>query len=260
MVAFIFTGDTGINDLAMRKIIRSILQQFGYDIVKYKPAFVRSKVEGVGFQEGFEWLRDYGFRSIIDIGANEGQFSDKMRSLFPKATIYAFEPLPTVFAKLTSNFAGDAEFIGYNLGLGDQAEELQFWENEYTPSSSFLNLADAHKSHFEDAIESRKVTVGVDTLDHVFGGVKTELPLLIKIDVQGFEDRVIRGGIQTLQKASVIICELSFVELYKGQPLFADTFTAFSNLGFVYAGSIEQLRSPEKNQILQADGIFIKQH
>jgi FkbM family methyltransferase len=243
----------------MKKIIRSFLQQFGYDIVKYKPPFTRGKLNAQELQEEYQWLRDYHFKSIVDIGANEGQFSDKMRILFPYATIYAFEPLPGVFEKLKINFNKDQLFKPFNLGLGEQKGELEFWENEYSPSSSFLGMADTHKKNFEEAVQSKKVKVSVERMDEVFASENPEQPLLIKIDVQGFEDKVIRGGMSTLRKATVIICELSFVELYQGQLLFADLFEEFRKMGFNYAGSIEQLKSPGTNQILQADGIFIKQ-
>ena len=42
----------------------------------------------------YKWLEAYKFGSIIDVGANEGQFSDRMRILFPDADLFAFEPLP----------------------------------------------------------------------------------------------------------------------------------------------------------------------
>ena len=158
------------------------------------------------------------------------------------------------------NFEKDNFFKGFNLGLGESAQKMDFWENEYSPSSSFLDLADTHKQNFEEAAESNKVTVQVDRLDNIFDSRSLAMPLLIKIDVQGFEDKVIQGGINTLQKAKIVICELSFIELYKGQLLFADLFASFAKLGFVFTESIEQLRSPETNQILQADGIFINQH
>jgi len=244
----------------MKKLIRLLLQQFGYDIVKYKPPFVRGKFDPAAYREEFSWLREYSFKSIIDIGANEGQFSDKIRILFPESQIYAFEPLPAVFEKLQKNFVNDQKFKAFNLGLGDQTESLEFWENEYSPSSSFLSLADSHRDNFQDAIQLKKVDVRLEILDRVFGNEPLELPLLVKIDVQGFEDKVIRGGVDTIKKASLIICELSFVELYKGQPVFKELFRQFDELGFDYSGSIEQLRATGNNAILQADGIFVRRN
>jgi len=243
----------------MKEMIRSLLQRLGYDIVKYKPSFVRNKMDKGAMWQEFQWMRQYQFATIIDIGANEGQFSDKMRILFPDAFIYAFEPLPGVFNALNRNFSSDSHFKSFNLGLGDHKGEFEFSENEYSPSSSFLNMSQNHISHFEEAVKTNRVKVSVEKLDDVFQQMTVQDPLLIKMDVQGFEDKVISGGLETLSVARMIICELSFVELYSGQPLFENIYNKLSGLGFVYAGNIEQLRSPQTNQILQGDGIFIKQ-
>jgi hypothetical protein len=81
---------------------------------------------------------------------------------------------------------------------------------------------------------------------------------LIKIDVQGYEMQVLKGGERVIQSADVIIIETTFVPLYKDQPLFADIYNYFTSRGFRYAGNIEQLLAPINNQILQADAIFIK--
>jgi len=242
----------------MRKLIRSFLQRFGYDIVKYKAPFQRSRLDREELLREYRWLENYHFKTIVDVGSNEGQFSDKMRMLFPKAVIYGFEPLPSVFERLKSNFLGDEQFHAINQGLGDRAGEIEIRENESSASSSFLVLGDEHKKNFEEALEARTLMVKVDTLDNFFTDRRIENPLLLKMDVQGFEDKVIAGGKVTLQKASVVICELSYIELYKGQPLFETIFELFKNLGFIYSGSVEQLRSPDTNKVLQEDGIFIK--
>jgi FkbM family methyltransferase len=242
----------------MRKFIRSVLQRFGYDIIKHKPRYIRGKLDEAGLKEEYKWLQEYSFKTIIDIGANEGQFSDRIRLLFPGAFLHAFEPLPGVFHRLQENFRNDPAFRGYNLGIGDRKGELELVENDYSPSSSFLKMTSSHTSSFETAVETKKVAVSVERLDDIFAERQIDGPLLIKIDVQGFEDKVLAGGAQTFRKATLVICELSFVELYEGQPLFADLFARFSAMGFAFAGVVEQLRSPATNRILQADGIFIK--
>lgn len=242
----------------MRKFIRSIFQQFGYDLIKYRPPYIRGKIDTDELVKTFRWLQDFDFKTIMDVGANEGQFSDKIRALFPDTVIYAFEPLPGIANKLKGNFKNDNKFFVYNLGLGEEKGEMEMFENEYSPSSSFLHSAPSLTANFEDAAQTQRVTVSTDRLDDVFGEKHFELPLLVKIDVQGAEDKVIVGGINTLSKAQMIICELSFSELYLGQPLFSDLYEQFRELGFSFAGVIEQLRAPETNRILQADGIFIK--
>lgn len=242
----------------MRLLIRKILQKFGYDIVKYNPSYVAGRVDKEELDIEFGWLKEFNFKTILDIGANEGQFADKMISLYPDALIYAFEPIPETFNLLSENFKTIKQFHPVNIALGDTTGEITFNRNEYSPSSSLLPLSDKHVENFDYAVKTNPISVKIDTLDNVMSLENINFPLLIKIDVQGFEDKVIEGGEETIKKADLILCEVSFVELYKGQLLFADIYEMLRKLGYAYAGSIEQLRSPESNRILQADAVFIK--
>lgn len=242
----------------IRHFIRKTLQRVGYDIVKYHSTYVSGRFDEKNLEAEFVWLKKYGFKTILDIGANEGQFADKMNSLFPEATIYSFEPLPDTFAQLEENFRARAHIKIINVALGDSQGELQFNRNEYSPSSSFLELSDTHKNDFDFAVKVEPVKVTIDTLDNIMKTREQQPPLLVKIDVQGYEDKVIRGGLETIRNATMVISEVSFVELYKGQLLFEGINKMLNEIGFFYAGSIEQLRSPETNQILQADAVFIR--
>lgn len=235
-----------------------MLQKVGYDIVKYHQTYVVGHFDEENLQGEYPWLKNLNFKTILDIGANEGQFADKMHSLFSETMIYSFEPIPEAFDQLEKNFKDIEQIKGFNLALGDAAGEITFNKNESTASSSFLEMTDTHTESFDFAVKTSPITVKVDTLDNVMSREKTDLPMLIKIDVQGFEEKVIKGGMDTIKKADMVICEVSFTELYKGQLLFDDTYQLFKDMGFSYAGSIEQLRSPDTNRILQADAIFIK--
>ena len=83
---------------------------------------------------------------------------------------------------------------------------------------------------------------------------------LVKIDVQGFEDRVIKGGLKTLKKADLIIIETSFQELYKGQVLFHGIYELLSELGFVFMGNYSQSYSSKDGSILYAESLFSNTH
>jgi FkbM family methyltransferase len=242
----------------MRKLIRKFLQKFKYDIVKLQPEYISGKLDKASLEIEYKWLKDQGIKSIIDIGANEGQFSEKIRLLFPHATIYAFEPLPDVCKKLVQNFKNDNHFSAFNVGIGETKATLTINCNESTASSSFLSMTDLHKENFTHAVKAKAMEVPIETLDNILNDKIINRPLLIKMDVQGFEDKVIAGGKNILSLADIIITELSFEKLYKEQPLFDDIYKALSDLGFNYCGSIDQLRSPESNKILQADGVFMK--
>ncbi|MDO8303979.1 MAG: hypothetical protein Q7T18_12140, partial [Sedimentisphaerales bacterium] len=77
-------------------------------------------------------------------------------------------------------------------------------------------------------------------------------------DVQGFEDKVILGGWNVIERASVLIVETTFEPLYQGQVLFDGIYTMLTAKGFEYRGGEEPLRNPEDRRILQCDSIFVR--
>jgi hypothetical protein len=94
-------------------------------------------------------------------------------------------------------------------------------------------------------------------LDTVMEDVDLAPDVLIKIDVEGIEDRVLRGGERTMRRASVAIIETSFEALHEGQALFRDVYDLMLQYGFRYAGNLDQLLSPADRRVLQADAVFL---
>lgn len=205
------------------------------------------------------WIRSLNIKTIIDIGANIGQFSLIAQALFPKSQIYAFEPLPECFVKLNERMSHLKNFNSFNVALGDKSGELEFEQNKFSASSSFLKMLDTHKKLFPQTSSTEIVKVRIEQLDNFQNQIEITDPLLIKIDVQGYEELVIRGGEKIIKQAKVIIIETSFQPLYEGQCLFKEIYSYLDKLGFAYHGVIYQLSSPNDERILQADCIFIKE-
>ena len=206
----------------------------------------------------YSWFTNIDFDTIIDIGANEGQFASNISSHFPHATFYCFEPLPEPFKGLSKRFGGLDRFHLYDLALGNESGKKRMFRNEYSLSSSILPMAEAHKEAFTNTKNEFEEYITIDTLDNVFKKIKIKGPILVKIDVQGFEKEVIKGGQKIISKADMIILETSFVPLYKNAPLFGDIYESLKNLGFNYQGSFDQLPSPQDGRILQQDSIFVR--
>ena len=70
------------------------------------------------------WVHALNIRTILDIGANRGQFALTMEALFPQARIIAFEPLPELFAALSRHAQTEPRFQAIRCGLGDSNGEL----------------------------------------------------------------------------------------------------------------------------------------
>ncbi len=205
-----------------------------------------------------QWLRSLDPRTILDIGANTGQFAVAANAIFTGAAVYSFEPLPDWFETLKKNMSGVKEFRAFNIGLGAAHAELQFNRSSFAPSSSFRKMATLHKETYPWTAGSETVDVQVETLDCVTAAFDLKDPILLKIDVQGYEDQVLAGGKSICSRAAVIIIEISFETLYEGQPLFDDIYRTLISWGFAYKGSLEQAVDPKSDRYLYADAIFLR--
>ena len=243
----------------LRTKLRTLFRETtGFDIHRVPPKKVASETKKFAPDKADEekWIQEAGIRTVIDIGAHSGDFSRHFRELLPNAFIYAFEPLPVAFSNLIKSMEGDANFKAFQCALGEDVGYAEMSENEFTYSSSLLAMAERHRAEFPFTERATPLRIEVKRLDDFSFNVEGRT--LIKIDVQGFEDRVIRGGKKTIAGASVVIMEVSFVELYKRQPLFPTIYSQMIGLGFSYAGSFGQLRSPANGLTLQQDAIFLK--
>src|SRR5690348_18407521 len=66
-----------------------------------------------------QWIREMNVATVVDVGANTGQFSSAARAVLPGAAIYAFEPLPDCFPKLRTRVRGTGRFAAFQVALGD---------------------------------------------------------------------------------------------------------------------------------------------
>ena len=142
--------------------------------------------------------------------------------------------------------------------MGDFTGKTEIYRNNFSPSSSLLKVSQINQANFPFSSVEKLEEVEVNSLDEIFKTLKLEDNILLKIDVQGYEEKVLRGAKTILEGIKVIIIETSFCELYEGQPLFTAIYELLSKQGFVYSGSLEELKSPIDGIPLQQDSLFIK--
>lgn len=237
----------------LKKIIKRFFLMFGL------------KISGVNKNElteekKIEWLKDMDFKTIIDIGASKGNFSLPFHKIFPLAQIYAFEPLAGCSEIIQKKMGGVTGFKLFNIALSDFKGQSKFFRSSYSGASSLIKMGNLQKELFPITAGETVENIQVDTMDNVLGSFKLDEPILVKLDIQGAEDKVIKGGSLILSKTKVVITETSFCKLYEGQPLFNDICRQLEGLGFRYAGIWGEgdFRSPVDGQPLQQDSIFIR--
>lgn len=175
--------------------------------------------------------RDH-FATVIDVGANKGQFAVYARMRWPKARLICFEPLPEPRAKLLQVTRGQAEIHACALGAAPAEGRMHLATR--TDSSSLLALGARQKAIF-GMEESGELRVPIDRLDAC---LSTPLPhpVLLKIDVQGFELEVLKGATGLLPHIDAVYVEASYVELYEGQALHEEIERFLTDAGFSLDG------------------------
>ncbi|WP_436486904.1 FkbM family methyltransferase [Chitinophaga sp. ARDCPP14] len=192
---------------------------------------------------------------IIDAGANQGQFAMAASHFYPQARIHSFEPLPGVFSLLQRNTRRLTNINTYNMALGNSTGTLEFYSNAYSHASSALHVSDLQKNMLPKTANSNRIQVPVQRLDDLRHKVPFIPPVLLKMDVQGFEKEVLKGALQSLRQIDYLLFETSFVQMYDGEPLFDEMHHFVKELGFDFIAPVGFLQS-EKLQILQMDLLY----
>ncbi len=204
-------------------------------------------------------LEQFNINHIIDIGANEGQYARNMRKLGFNGDISSFEPLSNVFKKLKENSSGDNKWHVYNLALGDKDEQQEINVSKNTVSSSFLEMLPEHIKQEPDSVVVSKQKISVKRTDAIWKEYDfSSFEVFLKLDVQGYEKKVLEGAIESLKRIRLIQLEMALIPLYEGEVLLADMIQYMETLGFNLYNLIAGFSNFETGQLFQVDGIFTR--
>lgn len=216
----------------------------------YWKGLVRAVVPTTDHGAAFDGLE---FASIVDVGGNVGQFSLFASHRWPKAVIHAFEPIPDQADRFAAVHGNRVTL--HRCALGEQATTLPIHIASRKDSSSLLPLGKRQKAMFA-MDEVGTIDVPVKRLDSVLSSEDLPKPALLKIDVQGFEYEVLRGGGELLRHFSHIYVEASFVELYEGQKLFGEIEKILKAKGFKLAAEFNVSRDTDGEKV-QSDLLYV---
>ena len=194
--------------------------------------------------------------TIVDVGANKGQFSLAMRSQ-SNASIYAFEPLSKAAEICRKNFANDNNFVLFEAAIGDSLGSQMIHVSASDDSSSLLSIGTAQTDNFPGTYEVGQEMVTVGPLSHFITHEKLDKRCLLKLDVQGFELQALKGCSDYFDKFHYVYCECSFVELYEGQALISEVVSYLKQHFFDLTG-VYNLQTAKDGSCLQADFLFSK--
>lgn len=240
--------------MKIKKIIKKIARIFNLEIKKYNS-------ETHAINQTIKVLKYCKIDMVLDIGANTGQFAQELRENGYEGVIISFEPLSSARKKLIKNSSKDSKWIIKNqYALGSEEGETEINVSNNSVSSSILNILESHTraAKYSEYIDKEKIKIL--TLDKVMEKYNNENKnIFIKIDTQGYELEVIKGGIETIKKSKAILCELSLVELYKNQATWKQIISILEKEEYSLWCIQEGFTNPNTGQTLQVDGLFLKE-
>jgi FkbM family methyltransferase len=232
-------------------IITKILRTLWFR--QYRSTLLRTFV--FASTEHDEIIDDLALDTVVDIGANRGQFALCIRRLYPDAEIFSFEPLAKATKKYLAVFRDDRRTHLFSKAVGPANGSAIIHVTQWDVSSSLLPIAEAQRNNFPFAKESRQETVSLTLISdcveaHTIGG-----NALLKLDVQGYELNALQGCEDLLHKFTYVYLEASFIELYVGQPLAGELIAYLSSRGFLLA-CVANLSYGKSRRPIQADFLF----
>lgn len=177
-----------------------------------------------------------GVDLVIDVGANAGQYAERLRASGYTGRIVSFEPLSQAFAELSRNAAADPAWDCLNVALGDADTTATIHVSADSFSSSLLSATPVLEQSAPQAVQLRDESVNVCTLASQASRIQLpEHTSLLKMDVQGFERQVLEGARRVLDRVPLVELELSVREMYRGQDLYLDVLSLLGDMGYVPA-------------------------
>lgn len=239
--------------MSIKQVVRALLRQVGLDVRRFHPASSDDA-------RLVAMLREHSIDVVLDVGANTGQFGEMLRAVGYAGRIVSFEPLSAARSRLLAAARNDAKWdVAEQVAIGSEDGEIEIHIAGNSVSSSVLNMLEAHSSAAPESTYVGSERVPLRRLDVAAERFVTpESRLFLKIDTQGYEDRVLAGAPQLLARAAGIQLEMSLVPLYEGQRQFDELYQMLKGLGFRLWHVTPAFVDPRSGRMLQLDATFFR--
>jgi len=237
----------------VKALLKKELKKTGFDI---------KRIKGIhSLEYRFMHLFDaFEINKVFDVGASKGQYGSWLRRAGFKGQIISYEPVKQAHELLVKRSRKDKNWIvPLPTALGDEKGKKEINVSQNLASSSLLDIFDIHLKAAQRARYVSAETVDIRRLDSIAAEyMEPDDRLFLKIDVQGYEYRVLKGAEGILPEMLGIQVELSSVALYKGQVLFNSVMNYILNAGFELYELIPGLRDKKSGRLYQFDGLFFR--
>jgi len=237
----------------LKSVVTKTIHSLGFDIQRYNIARCESDRQ-------IMMLSAHKVNLVFDIGANTGQFGRSLRKNGYQGRIISFEPLSVAHSQLLKISRKDPLWeVAPRAAIGNQNIDITINVAGNSESSSILNMLESHSKAAPESryIGTEKVPLRrIDSFAPDY--LQTESVLFLKIDTQGFEDRVLEGATGLMDRIVGIQLELSLVPLYEDQRLFDDLLADLKKLKFDLWSIYPVFADHNNGRLLQIDATLFR--
>lgn len=198
--------------------------------------------------------------TVLDVGANVGQYGRRLREWGYRGRIVSFEPLEAAHSLLSTQSASDPDWVvAPRMAIGDVDGEIDIQVSAESDMSSILPQSDLlQKISPTSRIETTE-RVPIRRLDTVAADyVDTEGRTLLKIDTQGFEPQVLDGSEALLPRLACIQLEMSLLPIYEGERDYLTMIGRLAAAGFALHLVLPGYFERKLGRMLEIDGVFVR--
>jgi FkbM family methyltransferase len=241
-------SDAAVSYLLTKPLYPEVIKYIDEEYYKLTYAHIKKAISIAG-----EIIHDEF--AIVDVGGADGTTPKIFSLAFPAKAVYIFEPIKANREIIESMNAAFPQFKLIPKAVGSAPGTADINVAERITSSSLFELnPDQNSELFKDAlVPVRKETIEVTTLDAELAGVS--LVGILKIDVQGFELEVLKGGTETLKRTGVIILEMNNHDGYVNAPKYFTIDEYLRNSGFVLFDMFPS--SKDGGRLKEWDSIYV---
>lgn len=205
-------------------------------------------------------LRMYRVDCVLDVGAHEGQYAERLRAAGYRGQIVSFEPTPNAFEFLCRAAADDPRWAVHQLALGREDGELAM--NVVPGTLSSLRPATTFGAgRYPQLQESEAVTVRVRRLDALLDELVGDVAgarLYLKLDTQGYDLDVFEGLGDRAQDFVGMQSELALLRVYEGSPRMCEALAVYESAGFEIAGLYPITRQSRTGRVVEYDCVLVR--
>ena len=199
----------------------------------------------------------YDVDLVIDVGAHEGEYAERLRAGGYKGEIVSFEPVPRAFAELERKAKRDPNWTVHQLALGRE-DGTTTMNVVHGTLSSILPATKFGAGRYPRLQEPEQVEVKVRRLDGVLETSLDGRRPFLKLDTQGFDLDVFAGAGDVIERFVGMQSELALMEIYKGMPSMQDALAAYEGAGFEIAALYPVSRQTRTARVLEYDCVMVR--